>query len=194
MTPDQLETVCAMLADGVGRNAACLASGVAMADFAEAIATTPVLRSRVAMIEAACRDNARHTLYAAALEGKVAAAKAYLDSVHSSRMGRLDYAIRLREVRAKEAEVQHTISTSSSQNFSCLSTPEFRRYRDLYCALKVRDHTPAEAVEFSSFTRRMSQPAEPTAPKLAVTPYRPANGHANGHNGNGHANGNGHQP
>jgi hypothetical protein len=164
MTPDQITTLCSSLATGSGRYQAARAAGITAAELAESLATDTPLRQRVTLIEGSLKDRVRQVLYAkATAEASLPAARAYLASLDSERMGRLDYRLKRREVAAIEKHVDHETSPAMQPNFACLSNEEFRRYKELYISLRVRDHTPAESVEYSAFSRRLATPTEPTA-------------------------------
>jgi hypothetical protein len=207
MTPDQITILCSSLATGSGRYQAAQAAGITAADLAESLATDTPLRQRITLIEGSLKDQVRHVLYTkATAEASLPAARAYLASLDAERMGRLDYRLKRREVAAIEKHVDNQMTPSTQPNFAVLSNDEFRRYKELYISLRVRDHTPAEAVEYSAFARRLAMPPEPAAtakpPRFfapakyagnggnhpPVVPYTP-NGHANGHGGNGYGGG-----
>jgi hypothetical protein len=200
MTPDQITILCDSLATGSGRYQAAAAAGITAAELAESLATDTPLRQRVALIEGSLKDQVRQVLYTkATAEASLPAARAYLASLDAERMGRLDYRLKRREVAAIEKHVDNQMTPSVQPNFACLSNDEFRRYKELYISLRVRDHTPAESVEYSAFARRLAMPPEAVATAKAprffapakyagnhppVVPYTPI-GHTNGHGGNG---------
>jgi hypothetical protein len=94
-----------------------------------------------------------------------------------------------RELVAMQMTLVETETAARLDYYSCLSRDEFRRYKELWCALKIRDLTPPEAVEYAAFTHRLASSAGGAGddgtppPKFgrAGVPYGNGNGHGNGH-------------
>jgi hypothetical protein len=98
-----------------------------------------------------------------------------------------------RELVAVQMTLVET-ETAARLDYSCLANDEFRRYKELWCALKIRDLTPPEAVEYAAFTHRLASSAGGIG-EVGTSPTKFGRATVPSDNGNGQGNGRGaHDP